>query len=542
MALPKDAIGLYEFMKNDLDKQFPRVEPMDFYRALFPEGALERRGSEDDHQGRAITIELLPNDDKDQQGKPKKKAFKVRRAYVFDGLAELEDLIKADHTTVMAPMTYYGKARSLKNAHEMRAITIDLDEPRLYDTSGFNFFAQVQNGLQLPPTFTVLSGHGLHLYYVLEEPMPMYPANQKAAQTLKRALTEHIWTTWNSTNEKPQIEGINQGFRLVGGATKLGPGYRVLAWRSGPPVTLDQLTDIIRKPEKREAVQVMRQPRMKWEEAAAKYPEWAKKVKSGGGSGVWPVKRALYDWWLFHAADASYGHRYFYPMCLAIYAKKCGIPKEEAKKDALGFLELLCQNGPKDQPVTVQDVDAAFRAYDNHYLTFPRKTIEELTAIPIPPNKRNGRPQALHLARARAVQTFDDPEGKWRCKGAPSKEQEVRDYAAKHSDRTAEEVARDLGISPTTARKYMLSKPSKEDRVLAYVTAHMGDKAADMASALGVGLTTVYKAIKQVNQKPSKREQVTSYAASHPDASPTEIARATGISRPTVYKYLKAMR
>ena len=70
MALPKDAIGLYEFMKNDLDKQFPRVEPMDFYRALFPEGALERRGSEDDHQGRAITIELLPNDDKDQQGKP----------------------------------------------------------------------------------------------------------------------------------------------------------------------------------------------------------------------------------------------------------------------------------------------------------------------------------------------------------------------------------------------------------------------------------------------------------------------------------------
>lgn len=505
MALPTDPRKLYRFMRDELDKLFPQVGPMEFYAELFPAGSLERAGSTSDHQGRGITLQLLPGDGKTSRT--------VRRAYVFDGLAELPALMASDHTTVMAPMTYWGKARSLRNAHMMHAIAVDLDGPRLYEDTGFkfNFFAQVHNGIQIPPTFTVLSGHGLHLYYLLEEPWPMYPANQQAAQTLKRALTEHIWTSWNSTIEKPQIEGINQAFRLVGGVSKLGRDYPVTAWRSGAPVTLDQLTDIIRNKKARNAVTVMLQPRINWDEAAEQYPEWAKRVQErkheqaerprhgGTLTRAWPVNRGLYEWWLGHAAEASYGHRYFYLMTLAIYAAKCQVPKEEARAAALALLELLTQNGPPDHPMTKQDVDAAFRAYSDAYLTFPRKTVEELTAIPIPPNKRNHRKQPQHLKLARAARDIDDPEGTWRAKGgsATSKEDRVRAYLGTHPDATPTEVARAIGVSRPTVYKYMPARPSA-------------------------------------------RERVESYAAAHPEAGPTQIARATGISRPTVSKYLRA--
>ena len=34
--------------------------------------------------------------------------------------------------------------------------------------------------------------------------------------------------------------------------------------------------------------------------------------------------------------------------------------------------------------------------------------------ISVPPNKRNGRKQVIHLERARAVQKIDYPNGEWR--------------------------------------------------------------------------------------------------------------------------------
>ena len=43
------------------------------------------------------------------------------------------------------------------------------------------------------------------LYYVLEEPIPMYPHNQKCLKELKYALTRQIWNRYTSTIKEPQM-------------------------------------------------------------------------------------------------------------------------------------------------------------------------------------------------------------------------------------------------------------------------------------------------------------------------------------------------
>ena len=111
----------------------------------------------------------------------------------------------------------------------------------------------------------------------------------------------------------------------------------------------------------------------------------------------------------------------------------------------------------EDNHFTEDHALAAIEAYYDpiiHKLT--RERIERRTAIELPKNKRNGRKQAVHLARARTVQEFDDPDGAWRNKdGAPTKADLVREYAAEHPDANHSEIARALGISRPTVIKWL---------------------------------------------------------------------------------------
>ena len=122
----------------------------------------------------------------------------------------------------------------------------------------------------------------------------------------------------------------------------------------------------------------------------------------------------------------------------------------------------------EDNHFTEDDALSAIGAYYDpiiHKLT--RERIERRTAIELPKNKRNGRKQAVHLARARTVQEFDDPDGSWRNKdGAPTKADLVRRYAAEHPDANHSEIARELGLSRTTVIKWLKDVreiPSCED-------------------------------------------------------------------------------
>ena len=73
----------------------------------------------------------------------------------------------------------------------------------------------------------------------------MYPHNQKILKELKYSLTRQIWNRFTSSIKEPQMQGVLQGFRVVGSGSKLGRDYPVVAYRFGGAVELEKLLDYI---------------------------------------------------------------------------------------------------------------------------------------------------------------------------------------------------------------------------------------------------------------------------------------------------------
>ena len=182
-------------------------------------------------------------------------------------------------------------------------------------------------------TFVVNSGTGLHLYYVLDEPVPMYPQNQLYMKELKYALTRQIWNRFTSTIKEPQMQGIMQGFRVIGTCTKLGEEFPVVAYSVGDRISLNELLTFIpdSNGEQQHVKSIMMKNRLSIEEAKEKYPDWyEKRIVRKERRGRWTIKRDLYDWWLNRIkTEIKVGHRFYGIMTLAIYAKKCCIEEGE---------------------------------------------------------------------------------------------------------------------------------------------------------------------------------------------------------------------
>lgn len=381
---------------------------------------------------------------------------------ITDELKELED-IKDTEFTIMSPISYFGRKRNGKNARYLYAMVFDLDGvgmPQLRDT-----LHQMNKDIIPKATFVVNSGTGLHLYYVLTEPIPMYPHNQKILKELKYALTRQIWNRFTSSIREPQMQGVLQGFRVVGTGTKLGKDYPVVAYRYGGAVELEKLLDYIpdSNGEQQRIQALMRKSRLSLAEAKERYPDWYEhRIVKKERRGRWTVKRDLYDWWLHRIADEiRVGHRFYGIMTLAIYAKKCGIDEEELRRDAFALIKPYDDMSVEDiNRFTKDDVVCALEMFNEDYVTFPRDDIAKISGMTMPVNKRNWRKQKDHLGRARAVQNFDDPDGKWRNKkGQPKAQNKVYEWRQQHPEGRKADCHRDTGLDPKTIRKWWDSEP-----------------------------------------------------------------------------------
>lgn len=170
--------------------------------------------------------------------------------------------------------------------------------------------------------------------------------------------------------------------------------------------------------------------------------------------------------------SASYGHRYYCVMALAIYGMKCSIPEERVREDASSFAQLLNRLNPSE-PFLESDIESAMDCYDERYITFPRASIEKLTGISIPPRKRNGQDRATHLQadyweidgepmpnpykenREKALQKARE-EGRitGRPKNSGSKRELVEKYFRKNPPSSIRAAAKELKISRTTVQKW----------------------------------------------------------------------------------------
>ena len=446
---------LYREKNEHLEKFLEPVTPFEFYREIFPEGSLERRGHYEDAKGNGIAITVPKGENGialEIEGDGK-----ARRHTITDELDTLQELQDTDFT-IMSPISYFGRQRSGKNARYLYALVFDLDGvgmPQLRDT-----LHQMNKDILPKATFVVNSGTGLHLYYVLSEPVPMYPQNQKYLKELKYALTRQIWNRFTSTIREPQMQGVLQGFRVIGSSSKLGREFPVVAYRLGGTVELEKLLDYIpdSNGEQQRIHGLMRKSRLSLAEAKEKYPDWyERRVVKKERRGRWTVKRDLYDWWLHRISEEIHvGHRFYGIMTLAIYAKKCDIDEDELRQDAFALLQPYDDMSIEDiNRFTKDDIVCALEMFNEDYVTFPRDDIAKISGLSMPVNKRNWRNQEQHLQFARGIREIKSKLGEDVTGGGrPSECSRVLTWRQQHPEGRKADCHRDTGLDPKTIRKW----------------------------------------------------------------------------------------
>ncbi len=432
-------------MKNEWMGQFyERVSPREFYRDVFPEGSFERKGCPEDSKSNGVVTVI--------------DGEKARNYLVFDDLETIDD-IKGTEFAIMSPVGYSGRNRTAKNARWLYGIGIDLDGVGMAQLR--DVFHQMKHEFLPQCTYCVNSGHGLHLYYLLEKPVPLYRHLHDRLRDFKYELIAKIWNRYTSTyteRDQVQYQGIFQGFRAVGTQSKLGKRYIVTAFKTGERVTIEYLNTFLMDKSKA-LTDFGYKSALELSAAKEKYPEWyERRVVRGEDRGRWHIKRDLYDWWLrkLKGGEASVGHRYWCLSVLAAYGVKCDVPEDEVLTDALELLPSLDEiSDDEHNRFTKRDVLDAMNMYQESYVTYSRAEVERVSGISVPANKRNGRKQALHLVRARAVQEVDYPNGAWRNRdGRPSKQQIVLEWQAAHPDGKKIDCERSTGLSRHTVLKW----------------------------------------------------------------------------------------
>lgn len=482
-------------------------DPLAFYRDVFSEGFLQERWaegerrSEFDGKPNAIALKFGPKTRKQLVKGKEVDVPVIERLTVTDDLEGVSALVKAsiaeNAPVYMAPVSWYGRNNKAANARFLHAFAVDLDG--VTPAKLGSVLKQMRNGhdpanekwVSMPQaSYIVMSGRGLHLYYLLDRPVPLIPAVVPFLQQLKRRLTDVVWTDYTSGdgNEGRQYQGIYQGFRMPGTTTRLnGHGvdakdankYEALAFMYAPDgaseprrVTLDYLVDycgIRGKEIPGELYRVLETKggRTPIAEAKERWPEWyERRVVQGEEREGYDTNRGAYESWLSRIEDEAVVHgRYFAVLALVAYAVKCNVPLEDLERDAYALVPVL--DKLSDEPgnrFTDYDVACALSAYGSNDLRFWKNEYMCRRAKIAPhANKHNGRPQALHLEGARAIQEINDKANGtcWReGNGRKPKRDEIRAYAAEHPEASQRAIAKALGVSPTTVNKWL-----KPDRV-----------------------------------------------------------------------------
>lgn len=446
------------------------VSPMDVYRDMFKlgDGELQKKG-EKPGQYKANPIAYFRNS-AEERGH-----FRIMFEDTFeDTLAELQ---QADFS-ILNGITYFGRRNVQDHASKMYAMIFDLDGVTDYTLN--NFFSGAFNAQVYPiPNYVVLSGHGVHLYYIFEDGISLFPNIKYQLKELKYALSEKLWNKYTSTEKKKQIQGINQGFRVIGGKTKDdAPIRNTVAYRVNlHPFSLNELSQYVPQVSIN-TTQLFKESKYTLEDAKKKFPEWYERIVIRKESfKKWDIAgkvhgknpHALYNWWLGKIKEgASSGHRYFAIMCLAIYAAKCDVPFDRLKADSYALIPILNDLDPS-KPFKASDVDSALECYDLRYCTFPIKDIEHISGIPIPRNKRNGRKQVTHLKIARAtLDIMNDDNGKalqGRPKGGTKAKYIVYMWRKRNEDGIKADCIRDTKLSKPTVYKWWDYLPTLQEKM-----------------------------------------------------------------------------
>lgn len=451
-----------------LSERYPEADPEAFYRDLFPSGRLGSRKYESGAYN-GVLVRVLRRD-----GEPER----AERHLITDDLSDIATTATIAQSfggefDIVSPASYAGRRPMLDRAHELFALVFDLDGVKVEDGEPVGLADLLYQMTDVPgirppllptPTYIVSSGTGLHLYYMLDEPIRVWPNVCEALRVFRNALTRRCWNQYvTDLSDAPQLESVVQGFRMVGSMAKDGEQV-VRAFRVGDRVSMDYMNRFV--PEDARVPGEVLRARYTAEEARELWPEWDpewRRKAAAAPETPWRVKRDLFDWWCrrVEAGEPFDGNRYWCIFVAACYAAKCpDVTYEELEAWAHRVRPILDAKTVKPHNhFTEQHVQDALAAYGNPIsVKLRRDKVAEKTQLPMPVNKRNGRKQAVHLMGARAIQEINDRVNgtDWRAgNGRKPKCDLVRSYAFDHPDASQREIAAALGVSKTTVNKWL---------------------------------------------------------------------------------------
>lgn len=435
-----------------LEKTFPEVSAIEFYRDLFPSGELDKRNAFTKGKYCGIALQICSD-------------RKVKRYSITDELDNIEELVSSDDFVVISPMSYAGKSQKSVNQRFCYAIAIDLDgllhnEKQAYgieslfsQTKEIELEGEIISAVPRPTYVVASSANNCHLYYVLDKPIPMFKSNVESLARYKTNLTDRLWNKYITAQyDKTQQEPIGQGMRAVGSLSKDGKS-RVRAFKTGGKVSIEYLNRFPHVKEENR-IEVWNDPKPR------DHPREKKKSDALG-----KTKPAFYEWFKRQIREHTVeGKRYFGLMALAIIGRKCGIDKQQVEKDALSFVPYLDSlTTTEDNHFKEEDALKAISAYNvPHFLFMKRETLVRLSGIPMTANKRNHRKMAVHcfLMREKKASLSKIGEGHAKNAGRPSKRDLVLNYRKDHPEASQRAIAKALGISPSTVNRWL--KQAKE--------------------------------------------------------------------------------
>lgn len=338
--------------------------------------------------------------------------------------------------------TYFNNWISKRSAKDIYAFIIDMDN--VYSGTLLNALQndwKTANDEPLPmPTYIVNSGTGLHLYFVLEEPIPNYHVTTENLDKLYRALA--IQQTTKRVYLHKQVQWFGQDFRMAGGLNKYG--WTNTVFRVGEKWNIDELG---------KQVGLKDIHFIRYGEKRTKKPTNNKGNRKKPNRQGWRSNRAFYDYTLKNCRDKTKeGNRYTSMCALSVIAWKCNVPQEELENDLLSLLPDY--NKGATRQIKEKEIYSAMKMYNPKAMLTQRESLENWQGWEYKPIKRNGRKQATHLKIARStLAIMNEDEGK-ALQGRPDKAKIVEEWQESHPDGKKIDCERDTGLSRHTVLKW----------------------------------------------------------------------------------------
>ena len=356
--------------------------------------------------------------------------------------------------------TYFKEFVSKQTAKDVHAFIIDMDNV----WSGVLLRAlqddwNTEKETLPKPTYIVNSGTGLHLYFLLDEPIPHYQCNAEGIDSLYRALA--VQQTTKRIYLQKQVQWFGQDFRMAGSLNKYG--WRNEVFKVGEKWDIDELG---------KAVGLKDVHFVRYGEKRTKPVSERQRTKNRPKRKGWRCNRGFYDYTLERCRnETKEGTRYMSMCALTVIAWKCNVPIAEVERDLLGLLPKY--NDGAVRQIKEQEVQHALLMYNERAMLTQRERLQDWIGWKYQPktNRHYGRQvfkrKKSEEARERGLSntnlevrgwTVRDamyPNGEWRNKdGRPIAQQTVQSWREAHPAGRKADCIRETGISKPTVLKW----------------------------------------------------------------------------------------